>query len=265
MIKKIISVNDTKPQKREFCQTDLSRVDLAQKSLLYKVPAFDLSNFRADLPGLYNNSYTVESLVDNIRTLYDTYFYPTAIVSMALIQDNMVSDVINSNNTALERTIDDWAVNDNNSITAQLLKEKPGTIYSFADVSGMWVSDFRKIAPDFDKVLSIQNLDEKQLALNEGYLPFDESGNTNMDLLRKEQVVNADAETIVASGILAPLRTNNKVKGALFIGTNAFHLYTYTAQNILGLNDIPNLQLLVNHASLTVDKLLREQVNLSGE
>lgn len=264
MIKKVISVTESQSKKRDFCQTDLSRVDIANKSLLFRVPPFDLANFRADLPDLYNNSKSIVSLVENIRLLYDTYFYPTTIVSLALIEDGKVSTVINSNSTALERSNTDWAIDDKTSITSELLQQEPGTIFSFADVSGRWVSDFRRITPDFDKILNIQNPDDKQISLNEHYIPFDESGNSNFDILRKEQIVNTEAETLIASGILAPLRIDDKVNGVIFIGTNAFHLYTYTAQNILGLNDIPNLQLLIDHVSLTLDKLTREQKNMSG-
>ncbi|MFC1596133.1 hypothetical protein ACFL4D_02475 [Candidatus Margulisiibacteriota bacterium] len=280
MNKKIINKFDLEQHKskRAFCDTPLSRIHLRGKTAQVAqigIPAFNNIHFGPDVSRINLRARArtrvgkfrdFTSFIKDIKQFIDTYLYPSTVISLVLVDDNKKPIEVHNAETlaSVSRTIEDWAINDTNSIANWALAAEPGTLLSIPNTDPANLTGFYKVPENLYEILTTKEdskeAEEKAEKLNmawqQNYVHYDSITEiSNYGLIRKEiPTPPHDGVAPVCSAILAPLWYNGKLLGALLIGNDFYRSYTSDV-NHLTEQHLMNVQQLITTVAMTVNHL----------
>ena len=215
---------------------------------------------------------SMEDLIEEIHSLYGTFFYPPSVVSMLLLDENKnplkvynadTSRHIKRYGVNVDRTMADWDIYNEKGLAYHVINHNPEyRIYIFPDSTGCYLNDF--IRPQnnyYYNVLSQPTMEIRNNIREESFVKVSQIDDYR--LLRK----NFDGEnfdTVICSAIIAPLVFDNELLGVIFIGIDIYHAFSFGDTVILKDQNIVDLQQFISTVSTAVKAIREIQKTIEG-
>jgi hypothetical protein len=223
-MKKNSEINST------FCQIKYSRrlilgdPKAAEPFFIPSAPPFDRNGFHLDIQRLLEFKYDPQKMINHIKILSDTYFWPTIVASFLFLKspgEIASATVYNSDEASLKKDLVDWGLENKNSLAQKLINDSQGKdiYYNFDTNAADQQLTYFAINSKIANLLKLVEKKEEKFykKLEEMSYPLAAFSEEDLLLIRKDRQKNS-REPVIQGAILLPIYKDKLIRGIVLLG-----------------------------------------------